>query len=93
MNTAISQALDYIDNVPDDRSQAQHIDRDSLIADLQKMCTAEPTAWVRDMTVRDMIESAWLAGYYHSGYTHDSAYACQEATKCADECLGKGADK
>ena len=38
-------------------------------------------------TVREMIEGAWLAGYYHDGYTHDSAYAIQEATKCADEFL------
>jgi len=38
--------------------------------------------------VRYMLEGAWCAGYYHAGYTHDSAYAEKEAEKCADEFLG-----
>jgi len=37
---------------------------------------------------RELIEAAWVAGYYHAGYTHDSAYAQAEAAKCADELLG-----
>jgi hypothetical protein len=39
-------------------------------------------------TVRYMLEGAWCAGYYHAGYTNDSAYACKMAEKCADEFLG-----
>lgn len=39
-------------------------------------------------TVRKMLEGAWVAGYYDAGYTHDSAYACAQAEKCADEFLG-----
>lgn len=38
--------------------------------------------------VRYMLEGAWCAGYYHAGYTHDSAYAEKQAEKCADEFLG-----
>lgn len=38
--------------------------------------------------VREMLEGAWCAGYYDAGYTHDSAYACKMAEKCADEFLG-----
>lgn len=37
---------------------------------------------------REMIEAAWVAGYYHAGYTNDSAYAQEQAAKCADELLG-----
>ena len=39
-------------------------------------------------TVRAILEGAWCAGYYDAGYTHDSAYACKMAEKCADEFLG-----
>jgi hypothetical protein len=39
--------------------------------------------------VREMIEGAFLAGYYHDCYTVDSAYACAQAEKCADEFLGE----
>jgi len=39
-------------------------------------------------TTRYMVEGAWCAGYYDAGYTHDSAYACKRAEKCADEFLG-----
>jgi len=38
--------------------------------------------------LREMIETAWIAGYYHAGYTNDGAYAQAEAAKCADELLG-----
>ena len=31
------------------------------------------------------IVNAWLAGYYHAGYTHDSAYAETEAQKYAGD--------
>ena len=50
------------------------------------VCDCE--GWVPP-TVREMIEAAWLAGYYNAGYTNDSAYASQQAAKCADEFLGK----
>lgn len=38
--------------------------------------------------VRYMLECAWCSGYYHAGYTHDSAYAEKQAEQCADEFLG-----
>lgn len=42
--------------------------------------------------VRYMLEGAWCAGYYHAGYTHDSAYAEKQAERCADEFLGPNAE-
>ncbi len=48
----------------------------------------EVTAFYDSATVRKMLEGAWCAGYYDAGYTHDSAYACKMAEKCADEFLG-----
>jgi hypothetical protein len=36
---------------------------------------------------RQDIETAWRCGYYDAGYTHDSAYADEKASKCADEIL------
>ncbi len=41
--------------------------------------------------VRYMLEGAWCAGYYHAGYTHDSAYAEKQSEQCADEFLGPNA--
>jgi hypothetical protein len=38
-------------------------------------------------TVRDWIEAAWCAGYYHAGYTHDSAYSQHQAKEFADHAL------
>lgn len=38
-------------------------------------------------TTRQLIEGAWCAGYYHAGYTNDSAYADQQATRYADAAL------
>jgi hypothetical protein len=37
--------------------------------------------------VRDLLETAYCCGYYHDGYTHDSAYSMEKAKKCADELL------
>ncbi|MEY2686856.1 MAG: hypothetical protein RL375_1054 [Pseudomonadota bacterium] len=42
--------------------------------------------------VRQMLEGAWCAGYWHNGYTHDSAYAEAQAEAVADEFLGPNAE-
>jgi hypothetical protein len=47
---------------------------------------AQPT---KPLSVRQMIEGAWCAGYYNAGYTNDSGYADEQATKCADELLAE----
>lgn len=38
------------------------------------------------------IESAWLAGYYHAGYTNDRAYAEQRAKEYASTPAQKGTE-
>jgi hypothetical protein len=38
--------------------------------------------------VRQMIEGAWCAGYYHDGYKNDGAYASAQAEATADKFLG-----
>lgn len=43
----------------------------------------------KKQSARSLIEAAWCAGYYHNGYTHDSAYAEQESSKFADEVLAR----
>jgi hypothetical protein len=44
---------------------------------------AQPSAQAVDM--RTMIAAAWVAGYYHAGYTNDSAYADKMSDEYADE--------
>jgi hypothetical protein len=53
MIEVLKQAIDYIENVPDDRDSVGHIDRDALILSLnqtiKKVESQEPVACVQDL--------------------------------------------
>jgi hypothetical protein len=48
---------------------------------------AIPHVQATERNARHDIETAWKCGYYDAGYTHDSAYSDDKASKCADEIL------
>ena len=51
MIEAMKQAIDYIENVPDDRDNVGHIDRKSLVLSLRQAIaeleSQEPVAWMK----------------------------------------------
>lgn len=58
---------------------------DELTAIYRAMLAAAPQAPAVQPT--EQISSAWLAGYYHAGYTHDRAYAEEQAAKYAKDAI------
>jgi hypothetical protein len=65
------------------------IDSELLAAEAEAEAKADAAPQVDGVSqnVRELIELAWTRGYYHAGYTHDSAYAEMKAKECATELL------
>ena len=64
----------------------RNIGKPSQLADVFRQGVAWGIAAERERW-RTSLESAWIAGYYDAGYTHDSAYAEKQAEKCAGELM------
>jgi hypothetical protein len=58
-----------------------HFDQPEIVAAFKELSLDQIKA------VRILLEGSYCAGYYHDGYTHDSAYSGMKATECADEML------
>jgi len=75
MIEVLKQAIDYIENVPDDRDNVGHIDRKALVLSLNQSIkeweSQEPYGWVSQHTTKGMYE--WQFNKEIAGVYQDTA--------------------